>query len=504
MNNWFQTLSSKLPIFPPLGGLRGAFGAMVLLLVSCSDDDLATAPDQQPVCSADTLHMGMILAGNSSPTYQLKLYNRCSKELRLDGIRLRNAAESGFRINVDGMNGSEFMDRDLLRIPEGDSLFIFVEATFPPAGNGLTTHYDYLDILCNSRQQSIVLEAQSKDVLRLTGEVIQADQTWLRGQEIQIFDSLVVAEGVTLTLEDSVTLYLHDKADIRVRGTLVAEGRQEAPVVIRGDRTDNMFDNLPYDNLPSQWGSLYIERSARDCRFEWTDIHGLSTGIHIDSTRVTFNSCRLRNSDGNLITCHMSDLQLLNSELSNASGSLLDLYGGWYDIAHCTLANYHFASVIRQPAVHLCNIDTAQAWVTPLHRCNFLNTLVWGRTFNPDVYPEYYPIALDFDALGRPVLADSVFSYRFDHCLLRAEGYDDDDFIQTLWNQDPLYRLIDDDNYTFDFRLQPESPALGAGASLDSIGLRLPHDLDGMPRDGSRPSVGCYENEGPSEDTKAL
>ncbi len=458
-------------------------------LAACADDDLATSPSDQPTPSADTIHLGTVLGGNSSPTYQLKLYNRCSDELRLTSITLRNAATSGFRMNVDGMNGTSFTNSNLLRIAHGDSLFIFVEATFGDSFEE-TYHTDYVDIVCNQRTQTVVLDAESEKVEILRAPVITSNTLWQRGKKVQIYDSLVVAEGVTLTLEDSVTLYLHDKANLVVHGTLWAHGKLGAPVTLRGDRTDKMFDNLAYDGLPSQWGNLYIDEKARNCRFDYTDIRGMNEGIFIDSTEVVFSNCHIRNSSANLLTCHMTSMTMQNCELSNASNSLLDLFGGSYDITHCTLANFNFWKATSVAAVHLCNLDTAAARYTPLEKCNFLNTIVWGRWMDTDVFPEYFKVALSQDALGNIEFADSVFAYRFDHCLLRADGYDDDDFIQTVWNEDPLFRLIDHANYSYDFHLQEDSPARAAGAQEGASAC--PTDLDGELRPDI-PSIGCYQ-----------
>ncbi|MBQ0056197.1 MAG: hypothetical protein KBT20_00955 [Bacteroidales bacterium] len=470
-------------------------GVMLCLGIASCSDDLDTSAGAQPTPSLDTLRLGTILAGNSSQTYQLHLYNRHSREIRLSSIALRSDGGSGFRMNVDGMSGTSFTNPDLLRIAGGDSLFVFVEATFPHTSQGIVHHEDFIDITCNGQQQSVVLCADSKDVLKLEGEVLNADATWPHGLEVQVFDSLVVPEGISLILADSVTLYLHDKADIIVRGTLQCLGTQSSPVIIRGDRTDNMFPNLAYDDLPSQWGSLFITDQAKDCQFVHTDIHGMSQGIVIDSANVVFNSCRIRNSDGNLITCRMSSMQLLNCELANAAGSLLALYGGWHDIMHCTLANYNFSKQVTSEAVYMCNIDTASVRLTPLHRATFTNSIVWGSWFNPDVRPDYFRVVIDQDQTGQPVYADSIFTYRFNHCLLRADGYDDDDFISTLWNEDPLFLLTDRQNYAFDFHLSEGSPALHYGASLDTMDIHIPLDLDGNPRKTDSPSLGCYEME---------
>lgn len=459
------------------------------LAAACSDDDLATSASDQPVPSADTLHLGLILGGNSSPTYQLKLYNRCGSELRLSSITLRDAATSGFRMNVDGMNGTSFTNSDLLRIARGDSLFIFIEATFTDAAER-SYHTDYVDIVCNGRLQTVVLDAETVVVDVLHAPVISADTTWPKGTCVQIYDSLVVAQGVTLTLEDSVTVYLHDKTDIVVHGTLLAYGKLGKPVVLRGDRTDRMFTNLYYDGLPAQWGNLYIDSTAQHCRFEYAEIRGMNQGIFIDSTEVTFSNCRLRNSSANLLTCHMTSLSLRNCELANASNSLLDVYGGSYSITHCTLANYNFWKATSVPAVHLCNIDTAAARYTPLYKCTFLNTLIWGRWRETEVHPDYFRVAVGQDTGGTVQYADSVFVYRFDHCLLKANGFDDDDFIENVWNEDPQYRLIDHSNYAYDFHLLDDSPAREAGSAEGRT--LCPTDLDGVARP-NLPSIGCYQ-----------
>lgn len=488
---------------------------LLIMAMSACDDDFATAPGAQPVASVDTLDLGMVLAGNSSKTYQLKLYNHEDKELRLSSIALRHAGESGFRINVDGMTGSAFTQSDLLRIPAGDSLYLFIEATFPDREAGVGQHLDYVDVLCNGRMSSVVLKAESQGVCPLHGLTLQESATWRRGAAYQIFDSLVVAPGATLTIEDSVTLYLHDKADIIVYGTVRAQGSRQAPVTIRGDRTDLLFDNLPYDNMPSQWGSICIYPSSSDNLFEYCDVRGMSRGIVIrqdtvstatykslakgafmgdEGQQVVMRHCRIKHSEGNLITAYCSNMKIENSELSNAVGALLDLYGGAYDITHCTLANYSILPVaIAKPAICLSNADTVMGTYAPLRRCLLTNTLVWGKVYDPDIRLDYFILE---SADGQPSIAqpDSAtsFCYRFDHCLLRANGSDDDDFVGICWGEDPLYRLIDPKNYTFDFHLGEASPAAEAG-TVATLPL-LPADLDGNVRPvGQAPSIGCYQ-----------
>lgn len=443
---------------------------LIFLAVSSCSDDLAMSPDAQPVLSTDTLDLGMTLAGNSTPTYQLKLYNRGDKELRLTSIALRDATSSGFRMNVDGMMGTDFSHSDLLRIAGGDSLFIFVEATFSrgtSTGSPVVEHSDYIDVLCNGRMQTVVLTARSKEVRLEQGLILTEDTSWPRGTELQIFDSLVIQPGVTLTIADSSTLYLHDKAHIVVYGTLKTQGSLANPVVFRGDRTDKMFWNLEYDNLPSQWGGIRFAPASSGNLLVHTDIRSMSDPVAFEGDtllqeerQAELRSCRIANGGSALVFAHHSNLYLENCLLSNAAGSLLYLQGGSYDIVYCTLANYNFAAAVQLESLYLGD---------SIQHCHLTNTLIWGDWHNPDV-------RLDCES-----------GFRFDHCLLRADGTDDNDFLSTVWNQDPLFVTIDKPNYTFDFQLQEESPARNAG-----IPCGIDTDLEGRPR-GVTPTIGCYE-----------
>ncbi|MBA4166298.1 MAG: hypothetical protein H0X41_01895 [Chitinophagaceae bacterium] len=55
-------------------------------------------------------------------------------------------------------------------------------------------------------------------------------------------------------------------------------------------------------------------------------------------------------------------------------------------------------------------------------------------------------------------------------------------------NQDPLFLNIDTRNNVYDFHLQENSPALGAGVSAGTE-----TDLDENPRDTNFPDLGAYE-----------
>lgn len=422
----------------------------LLCIVAC-DDEVATNADVQPIASVDTLHLGTVLAGNSSQTYQLKLYNRNKKDLKLTSVKLRDVGNSGFRMNVDGMNGSTFADSELLRIAAGDSLFIFVEATFPKGDNFEEQHFDYIDFVCNGQTQTVVLEALSKNVREYHAHIVTSNEIVREDDGIQIFDSLVIAKDAEFCMMPGSTLYLHDKAKIIVYGTLSIQGSLAKPVTLRGDRMDNMFDNLPYDNLPSQWGSIVLTKESHDNVIRFADIHGMSDGIVIQSD-ADFYSSRIKNSDGNLITAIEAEVKMTNCELMNAAGSLLEIVGGSTMVTYCTLANYNFASPIRQEALRISYTNPETGEEIPLRRCEFTNSIVWGRRYEVNT------------ELGI-----------FDHCLV---------------NEDPLFMKIDDENYTYDLHLSPESPCIGAGRPIETAEAAV--DIEGISR-SETPSIGCYE-----------
>ena len=79
-------------------------------------------------------------------------------------------------------------------------------------------------------------------------------------------------------------------------------------------------------------------------------------------------------------------------------------------------------------------------------------------------------------------------------CLLKSAGADDDNFINCLWESDPLYYTVRSDYY-FDYRLQPDSPALGTADPA----LTLPEastDFYGVSRLGVAPNLGAYQAAG--------
>ena len=198
-----------------------------LALGSCIEDGFSTSPSDQPVFSADTVDMGVLFTDEPSPTSRFKVYNPHSKSLLISSVRIVGDNAGCYRVNVDGMSGAEFTD---VEIRGKDSVFVLVEATLPPNSSGKPVTVDAkLEFMTNGVASEVVLRACGQDVRRLREYVVESDEIFDAALPYQIYDSLVVAEGATLTLAPGATLYFHDKASMIVRGTLLAEGTAEAP-----------------------------------------------------------------------------------------------------------------------------------------------------------------------------------------------------------------------------------------------------------------------------------
>lgn len=454
---------------------------VMLPLTGCIEDGIETSPSSQPVFSADTLRIDDIFTGDPSVTHRFVVYNRHGRILNLQRIEFRNPEQKLFRINVDGRSGTSF---DNVEIRPNDSIFVFVSVTLAPTEDWNTVNSEeLLDFHVNGVRSSIVLAASGENVERLHGAIISSDTHWSGDHIRQIYDSLVVAPGATLTIGEGARLYLHDGAFIRVDGTLHSLGSPEAPVEMTGDRRGNVVGDISFDLMASQWQGVRFSASSHDNRMIHTLVKNTEWGVVVDSLAgadsdqpaLDLLNCRLRNSAGYALEVNYSSLRAVGCELADASSGVLRLVGGEHEIAYSTIANYYLFSVLGGASVQFSHLGVEDEEIVselPLMRARFSNCILWGNG-SPLNYG---------DLTGSDVT--------FNRCLIKGEGSDDDNFVNILWDKEPLY-LTDRSAYIFDYRLKPESPALGeADPSLNPA----PPAVD--PAGTLRPSpaaIGAYE-----------
>lgn len=444
--------------------------------VSCIEDSVATSPQVQPEFSVDTLKMDTVFTAQGTPTFRFTVYNRHDKILNIDRISLRSGAKT-FRFNVDGFSGTSFSN---VEIRPNDSIFVFVEATVPENGvAGITDVIDHLDFLTRGVTRTMVIKASGVDVTRHRGEVITSDVTWTAEYPHQIFDSLVVARGATLTVSPGTRLLFHDGAKMKVDGRLIVNGSAEQPVHFAGDRTNNVVGSISFDLMASQWQGLVFSPESRGNMMSHAIVRNTVSGVLADSlSQVTLVNCRLRNSAGRALTAWHSELTAAGCEIADAPYGAIMLHGGKARLDHCTFTSYYLFSAPRAELIQFSHADddTDDGSGLPRLEALFTNSIIYG--LNSDL------------SLGDL----SATGVTFTNCLFKSEGSDDDNFISCIWDADPLFYTVRNE-YIFDYRVKPDSPAIEAAD--ESLALPLSaKDFYGTPRQAT---LGAYEFVAPEE-----
>lgn len=448
------------------------FSIYIVLLCTvmsgCIEDGFTSNPNDQPEYSVDTLRFGTVFTAEGTPTHSFKVYNRHDKGLVLSEISFRSeSCADMFRLNVDGFSGKSFSN---VEIRANDSIFILVEATLPESGVPAPVEVEApLDFTVNGQVSTVVLHAVGQDVERLKGEVVASSRQFSSDKPYQIFDSLVVAEGATLTIPAGCSLYFHSGAELRVRGSLKVDGSAEAPVDFSGDRFGQVVGRIPYEIMSDQWGGVRFYGTSRANRISYASVRNTSFGVWIDSVGpevgepvLTLVNSRLRNSATSVLTAVYAPVEAVGCEFAEAPQGVVVLYRGRHSFNHCTFSNNYLFSAISGAMLEMggegLGVDVS-------------NSIIYG--------------------LGPQILPSDItdMDVRIRHTLLKPSGSDDDNFIDCLWDADPLFRTVRSEYY-FDYRLQEESPAIGmADASLTDS--RTLTDFYGNLR-GASPDLGAY------------
>lgn len=449
--------------------------ASLAALTGCIEDAVSTSPSDQPVMELDTLSLGTVFTDEGTPTARFKVYNRHDKIISIDRIALREKdGEAAWRFNVDGISGREFTG---VEIRPNDSIYVFVEVTLPDLrGKEPTEYINHLDFTTRGVTSDVVLSVSGLDAERLTGVTLTEDAVFTAERPYIVYDSLVVAQGVTLTLEPGTKLHFHSDAGLAVDGTLRSMGTPEAPVEMTGDRMGSVVGRVDYEIMSGQWQGVFFSSTSEANVMEYTSIRNTSWGVNVLQTpysdevpSLSMLNCQLRNSKNFVLTSLHSRVEAIGCELADASAGVLYLQGGKALISCSTIANYYLFSAVG-PAVQFSHAfaddENDQEWDAgsdlPLLEAEFDNCIIYGNGQD----------------LSHGDLTGASIYLR--NCMLKSEGNDDDNFIGCLWAQDPLYYTVRND-YHFDYRVQPESPAIGA-ADPELVPSVLTVDRYGMPR----------------------
>ncbi|MDR2057241.1 MAG: hypothetical protein LBP83_02970 [Dysgonamonadaceae bacterium] len=488
-----------------------AFFSFLLFLLTtfwaCNDDfdDYSENPRHLLSFSVDTLRFDTVLATINTPVKVFMVYNKNNKPLLIASIQLKNAGESGFKINVDGRAGNRFED---VEIRANDSLYVLVDIKPEiQESNRPVVITDYIEFTTNGRQQNVLLEAYGQDVIVCKGLTILSDTILSSWKPYLIYDSLVVSEGIRVDINAGATFYMHNNAEIIVKGTLRINGSIENPVTIRGARMDAMI-GIPYDLIPGQWGGIRFMSASFHNVFEYAHIRNGNLGMKFEpsnpnETKLSMKNVKLTNFKGTLLYSVNCRITAENCEFSNSRKALLTLIGGNYSFTHCTMANYYSSSREAgwgnsdNETIQLLNCyvneETHDTIYYPVEQARFYNTIVWGMR------------DLSSSKIQLKESGGSSINYYFENCLINTDGTNDDvnnpdvapKIVNCIINKNPEFidtnPLKDGkDEFTYDFRIDSISPA--RNVANQQAANSIPYDIKGINRFlDEGPDIGAYE-----------
>ncbi|MDR3061605.1 MAG: hypothetical protein LBU57_05770 [Dysgonamonadaceae bacterium] len=481
---------------------------LVVAIAACTDnyDNYSDNPGDVLAFSTDTVAFDTILSTVTTPIAAFMVYNNNSKSLLISSVSLAQGDAGHFRVVVDGMAGTRFEN---IEIGAKDSIFVFVNVKLNENGGAEPVLYeDYVVFRTNGVEQKILLQAYGQDVYICKGKIFETSETLPNDKPYLIYDSLVVKEGVTLSIRQGTVFFMHQNSEIQVHGTLVAEGTREAGIVFRGDRMDNDYMvNIPYDRIPGQWGGFRFYETSFNNELDYVYIRNGLYGLSFDVSTTEQSKLKITNSvvtnvKGTLISATNCLIEATNCEFSNSRDDLLYLAGGKYSFTQCTMANY-YPSIVQwgwgtssNQTVELTNrmpvLDNTGNQVTyvpaPLEKADFINCIIYGSNSRGG-------IRLAKDTVNDP---GTTYNYEFLNCLVL---YDDkkskDRFTDCVFNKDPRFlntKLTDDKSKSipYDFRIDSISPARNT-AHVETA-RKFPYDINGVDRFADEgPDIGGYE-----------
>jgi len=458
----------------------GAIWICILLISSCKDDLSFTTSEDELTIKADTVFFDTVFTspGSGIPmsvNKQFVVVNPFNEAIKTD-IRIGGGESSPFRINVDGISG---LSLDGIEILPEDSVFVFVELTIDPNNDPKSLPLivrDSIQFFTNGNEQNVQLIAWGQDAHYLFRDTLCNMVLSDKLKPYVVYGYLYVPENCQLTIEEGVQFHFAPNSWLFVEGTLNINGTKENPVKFEGDRLEP-----DYEELAGQWGGIWFSYPSKRNSIKHTRIKNGTVGIYCDSSSsdglytITASNTEVRNMSFDGFSGKGSSMKAENSVFANCGRySFLGLYGGNYELKHCSFLTYNFDFSRRDPTFVLNNIERDQLGRTVATfdiGAQVQNSIIYGSLDNE--------IALDLDQ-------SKVRALQVQNNLIRTELMDlDKAGLDNIVNQDPL--IINYRNQ--EFGIDTLSPAKDIGKTLDPPVLI---DFDEVTRD-SKPDAGAFE-----------
>lgn len=469
---------------------------LACVLVGCQQDRVSSDPSLELSFSHDTVLFDTVFTAMGTSTRRVMVYNPHKNAVSIKQVSMQEGKY--FHINLDGENDMEQL-RDVIVRGE-DSLFLFIRAYIDPLDeNSPVLIEDKIAFQVNEKTQQITLQAYGQNI-----EKIQGDTTVLVYQNLSltnkkpyvIYDTIAVLG--TLTIEKGATIYMHEGAGIFAYGNVRAQGTKEEPIIFRGDRTDRLFDSVPYRMASGQWNGIYLLNTEGfippTYTFDYVEVLSGSIGIYAYSTsstrcpKLTLNNSRIHNHSIYGLVLQNVDAKVINCEISNCASYCVYLAGGKHEFFHNTIAAYYgYPYTDLNIHTNIIPEDVAAVYINNLSKntaktiSSFSNCIITGGRENNVVVATPLEDRYEGKFVGNYLRADSL-SEAFAHNNVYATEEDTAVFRNIYY----LYKKY----HYYDFQLDSLSPARGIADSITA--LDYPIDRIGNTRK-PHPDAGCYE-----------
>ncbi|MDD4968461.1 MAG: hypothetical protein PHT07_03430 [Paludibacter sp.] len=479
------------------GKINFSFIVVILFIMSigftaCNDENFSTNSKYQLSFSNDTLNFDTVFTTLGSATSKIMIYNHNNVALKISHIGVAGGKTSSFKINVDGSINADNQFNDI-EIRAKDSMYVFVSVTVNPTNaNSPVIIKDSLVLQTNGVLQNVKLQAYGQNIIILRGKRYNDDTILKEDLPYLVYDSLIVSQNKTLTLNPGCKIYFHNNANLKVYGNLNAIGTAEKPIIMRGDRLDKIkfATPFPYNNIAGQWDGVYLLGKDGKHVLRHVNMNSGYVGIYFSNNdrnanpNLEISDCRIQNFYFYGLVVQNGNVQVVNTEISNTSSYSVYLSGGKHSFIQCTIANYFDNSTVepisrdKKPAVMIMNLNR----VSPMETV-FRNCVISGNEDN------------EFSLASRFL---DQYKGIFDHCYIKkADSLKLPQFTKIRWaeRKDTIFKStrynLEENTY---FNFMPDSVSPVRGLADPNVAAQYPLDLNGKSRlsDGA-PDAGAYE-----------
>lgn len=456
---------------------------LLFLLMACQPEEEQLTLDTSVKLrfSNDTIFFDTVFTSLGSITKRFRIYNDAENAVNISSVSIGGGTSSPYTIFVNGIGGPTVND---VRILGKDSILLLAEVTIDPQDENLPFLVtDEINFITNGNQQQVDLVAFGQDANFLRDSVLTCNTTWTADRPYVIYNSILVPENCTLTIEPGTKVYNHNGSFIFIGGTIDAQGQADNRITFTNDRFDDEFIDAP-----GQWGGLIFLQNSTNNRIDNAEIRNANIGIYLgtpdddDDPDLILSNTRIENIGGNSVIPSIdslvqpgfgilaisSDLYAYNVLINNCETNLMaNVAGGNYRYEHCTFANFSFDFFRRDPSIAFANNLLLGDGTLLVGNTNITmtNSIVWGSLSEELLISE---------------AEEAPLTLTINNNILQTQLQE---FQEGNFFDDPRFFSPSEYNYSLDTL----SPAKDIGLPLD-----IEIDLNGVARDDI-PDLGAFE-----------